>query len=128
MKKTIMLTVPLLVLAYYGTSQVTTAEVECVKQPGDMPTCQNAPHVNINNQSKNISPRNICGTPGQTITFNVTPNGTTASMEGKDGGWPMGSGSSWQIVVPEAEAGEYFDYNVHFEDDSCIDPRITVSK
>ena len=32
MKKTVMLTVPLLVLAYYGTTQVTTAQGVCERQ------------------------------------------------------------------------------------------------
>jgi len=125
MKKTVMLTAPLLVLAFYGTSQVTTAQGNCEPQETP-PVCQNAQQITINNNSKNISPRNICVNPGDTLTVNVTPSGSTASVEGKDGGWPNNSGSSFELHVPESE-GDY-DYNVHFEDGSCIDPRITVRR
>jgi len=47
-------------------------------------------------------------------------------MEGKDGGWPNESGPSFTITAPEA-VGEY-DYNVIFDDGTCIDPRIVVRK
>jgi hypothetical protein len=53
----------------------------------------------------------------------VTPSGTTASINGKSGGWPSGSGSSFTITAPDQ--GTY-DYDVTFEDGSCIDPRISV--
>jgi len=124
MKKKVMLTVPVLVLAFYGTSQITTAQGNCAPPSGPMPACQNGRQITINNNSKNISPRNICVDAGDTITVNVTPNGTTASIDGKTGGWPTGSGSSFQLVVPNSPST--YDYNVHFEDGSCIDPRITV--
>jgi len=48
---------------------------------------------------------------------------SSASVEGKDGGWPSGSGSSFTLVAPES--GTY-DYNVYFSDGSCLDPRIQV--
>ncbi len=47
----------------------------------------------------------------------------SVSIDGKDGGWPSGSGNSFTIIAPDA--GEY-DYNVTFDDATCIDPRVTV--
>ena len=124
MKKTVMFTVPLLVLAYYGTSQVTTAQGQC--EPAvEVPACQNGRQVTINNNTKAVAPPNLCITAGDTLTFNVKPSGTSASVEGKDGGWPTGSGSSFEVIVPDADG--VYEYNVHFEDGSCLDPRITVS-
>jgi plastocyanin len=87
------------------------------------PTCQAGSRININNNSKNISPPNLCAAPGDMIEVIVTPAGTTASIDGKSGGWPSGSGSSFTITAPEQ--GTY-DYDVTFEDGSCIDPRISV--
>ncbi len=126
MKKIVILTAPLLVLAIYGTSQVTTAQPNCVQQEGPMPACQSGQQITINNQSKVIAPRNLCINAGDTVTFNVRPEGTTASIVGKNGGWPTDSGSSFQLVVPNDQS--FYDYNVHFEDGSCIDPRITVKR
>ncbi len=124
MKKTVMLTAPLMILAYYSSTQVTTAQEPCeIRTPPD--NCQPAQRITINNQSKNVSPPNVCLDAGNTITVNVTPSGS-ASMQGKDGGWPSGSGTSWELHAPETE-GEY-DYNVYFEDGSCLDPRITVRR
>lgn len=124
MKKLLMLTVPLLLLAFYVTSPVTTAQGNCAPQEGPMPVCQDGSRININNISKRISPRNLCIDAGETVTFNVTPNGTTATVEGKNGGWPNGSGTSFEVVVPGD--APFYEYNVYFEDNSCIDPRITV--
>jgi hypothetical protein len=53
---------------------------------------------------------------------NVAPSGS-ATIAGKGGGWPNGSGSSFTITAPGT--GSY-DYNVHFEDGSCVDPKISV--
>jgi hypothetical protein len=49
------------------------------------------------------------------------PSGSV-TIDGKDGGWPNGSGSSFTLTAPGS--GSY-DYNVFFED-GCIDPRISV--
>ena len=125
MKKTVMLAVPLLVLAYYGTTQVTTAQGVCERPQGEPQACNNGRQVTINNTSKIVSPPNLCIAAGDTVTFNVQPPGTTASVEGKDGGWPNDNGSSFDLVVPEGQP--YYDYNVHFEDGTCLDPRISVT-
>ena len=124
MNKKVMLTVPIMVLAFYSTSQITTAQPNCAPPSGPMPDCMNAQQITINNNSKNISPRNICVNPGDTITVNVRPNGTTARIDAKSGAWPAGDGTSFQLFVPETPG--IYDYNVHFEDGSCIDPRVTV--
>ena len=122
MKKTILLAAPLGLILFYGTSQVTAQDPpEC--EPMDIPVCQNARVITINNNGKSVAPRNLCIDPGETITVNVVPEGS-ASIEGKSGGWPTGSGSSFTLVAPE-ESGEY-DYNVYFSDGSCLDPRISV--
>jgi hypothetical protein len=126
MKKTIMLTAPLLVLAYYGTSQVTTAQGQCEKPPGDPPMCQPGRQVTITNGPNIVAPPNLCIAAGATVTFNVQQPGTTASIDPKEGDWPIGDGESWELVVPHGKP--YYDYNVHFEDGSCLDPRITISQ
>ena len=121
MKKTILLAAPLGLVLFYGTSQVTAQDPECESM--DIPVCQDARQITINNNGKMVAPPNICVDPGETITVNVSPDGTSASIEGKDGGWPSGSGSSFTLVAPES--GTY-DYNVYFSDGSCLDPRISV--
>jgi hypothetical protein len=88
-----------------------------------VPTCQDGTRITINNNSKTVAPPNLCVEPGETITVSVGPAETSASIEGKDGGWPSGSGSSFTLVAPQS--GSY-DYNVHFSDGSCLDPRIVV--
>ncbi len=122
MKKTILLAAPLGLLAFYGTSQVTAQPDECESMMS-MPTCQDGNRININNNGNKVAPPNLCVDPGETITVSVSPDGTSASIEGKDGGWPNGSGSSFTLVAPDS--GTY-DYNVHFSDGSCLDPRIRV--
>lgn len=122
MKKAILLAAPLGLLVAYGTSQVTAQDGQC-EQMDIPPVCQPASRININNNSKNVSPPNICVSAGQSITVSVSPAGTTASVEGKGGGWPYGSGSDFTLEAPGS--GDY-DYNVIFEDGSCLDPRITV--
>jgi plastocyanin len=122
MNKKALIAIPLCLAGFYGISTVTTAQDGC--QLMDVPpVCQGGGQININNNSKNISPPNLCANPGETIEVNVTPAGTTASIDGKDGGWPRGSDASFTITAPAA--GSY-DYNVTFEDGSCIDPRIIV--
>lgn len=123
MKNKMLVAIPLGLIACYGASQV-TAQVECelVDVP---PVCQGGQQININTNSKIISPSNLCAVPGETIEVNVTPAGSTASIGGKDGGWPSASGSTFTITAP-AEGS--YDYNVFFADGSCIDPRITVRK
>ena len=88
-----------------------------------VPTCQDGTRITINNNSNTVAPPNLCVDPGETITVSVSPDGTSASMEGKDGGWPNGSGSTFTLDAPES--GTY-DYNVYFSDGSCLDPRIEV--
>lgn len=121
MNTKVLIAIPIFLIGFHGSMQV-TAQGEC-PQMDVPPVCQGGGRININNISKNISPPNLCATPGETIDVNVTPDGTTASIEGKYGGWPSGSGSSFTITAPES--GTY-DYNVTFEDGSCIDPRIIV--
>ena len=122
MNKKVIFALPLCLIVFHGTSQV-TAQDNC--QPMSAPPpCLDLGRININNKSKNISPPNLCAAPGATIQVNVTPEGTTASIEGKSGDWPYGSGTSFTITAPSS-AGSY-DYNVIFQDESCIDPRISV--
>jgi len=121
MKKTILLAAPMSIVLFYGSSQVTAQQGECESMT--IPTCQDGTRITINSNSKTVAPPNLCVNPGETITVNVSPDGTSASIEGKDGGWPSGSGSSFTLVAPESGA---YDYNVHFSDGSCLDPRISV--
>jgi hypothetical protein len=120
MNKKVLIAIPICLIGFHGSMQV-TAQGECPQM--DVPAvCQGGGRININNTSKNISPPNLCAEPGQVIEVIVTPDGT-ASIDGKNGGWPNGSGSSFTITAPET--GSY-DYNVRFEDGTCIDPRIIV--
>ena len=121
MNKTILLAALLGLVLIYGTSHVTAQQQECKSMT--VPTCQDGTRITINNNSKMVAPPNLCVDPGETITVSVSPEGTSASMEGKNGGWPNGSGSSFTLVAPES--GSY-DYNVYFSDGSCLDPRIEV--
>ncbi len=121
MNNKIFAAIPLCLIALHGTSQV-TAQGSC--EPMDVPpVCQGGGRITINTNSYNISPPNLCASPGETIVVNVTPAGTEASVYGKNGGWPSGSGASFTITAPDD--GEY-NYNVSFADGTCIDPRITV--
>jgi hypothetical protein len=121
MNKKILIAIPLCLAGYYGTMQV-TAQGNCEAQSVP-PVCQAGNRITINTNPHNISPPNICASPGQSIDVNVVPEGS-ASISGKDGGWPNGSGSSFVITAPDA-VGDY-DYDVTFDDGSCIDPRVTV--
>lgn len=121
MKKTILLAAPLGLVLFYGTSRVTAQDPECESMT--IPVCQDGRQITINNNGKMVAPPNLCVDPGETITVNVSPEGTSASIEGKEGGWPSGSGTSFELVAPES--GTY-DYNVYFSDGSCLDPRISV--
>jgi hypothetical protein len=123
MNKKAFFAVPLCLIALHGTSQV-TAQDNCVAMDVP-PVCQGGGRININNNSHNISPRNLCASPGETIEVNVTPAGTEASIFGKSGGWPNGSGGSFTITAP---AENDYEYNVSFADGTCIDPRISVKK
>ena len=122
MNKKVIFALPLCLIGFHGTSQV-TAQDNC-KQMSVPPVCQGGRQININKISMNISPPNLCATPGETIQVNVTPEGTTASIDAKSGDWPNGSGSSFTITAPSS-TGSY-DYYVTFQDGSCIDPRISV--
>ena len=120
MNKKLLLAAPLCLLAFHGTSQV-TAQGNCVTQ--EIPAaCSGGGRITINNNTQNVSPPNLCASPGETIQVNVVPDGS-ASISGKSSGWPSGSGSSFTITAPSA--GSY-DYNVYFEDGSCLDPRISI--
>jgi hypothetical protein len=121
MNKKLLIALPLCVIGYHGTTQV-TAQANC--QPVEVQSaCSGGGRININNNSKNVSPSNLCARPGESIEVIVTPSNTTATVSGKTGSWPYGSGSSFLINAPVD--GNY-DYNVIFEDGTCIDPRITV--
>jgi hypothetical protein len=122
MKKTILLAAPLGLAVLYGATQVTAEHHECRQM--NLPTCVDANQININNRGNTAGPPSICVDPGETITVRVTPEGTEASIEGKNGGWPSGSGSEFTLVAP-MEPGDY-DYNVYFEDGSCLDPRVRI--
>jgi hypothetical protein len=121
MKKTILLAAPLGLVLFYGVSHVTAQDGVC--RTMSIPTCQNGTRININNNGNTVAPPNLCVAPGETITVSVSPEGTSARIEGKEGGWPSGSGSSFELVAPES--GTY-DYNVYFSDGSCLDPRIEI--
>jgi len=122
MDKKILIAIPLCLIGFHGTSQV-TAQVTC-QQMSVPPVCQPGGRININNRSKTVAPPNLCAAPGETIEVNVTPTGTTASIVAKSGSWPNEvDRPSFSITAPGA--GDY-DYEVIFEDGSCIDPRIKV--
>ena len=121
MNKKVLIAIPVCLIGFHGSMQV-TAQGAC--QPMSIPpTCTGNARININTDSKNISPPNLCAEPGQVIEVNVTPSDTSVSIDGKGGGWPSGSGSSFTITAPAV--GSY-DYNVTFADGTCIDPRIIV--
>jgi hypothetical protein len=122
MKKTLLLAAPLGLVLFYGTPHLTAQEQEC--RTMSIPTCQAGTRITINNNGNTVAPPNLCVSPGETITVNVSPEGTTARMEGKDGGWPSGSGSSFDLVAPDSGI---YDYNVYFSDGSCLDPRVEVT-
>jgi hypothetical protein len=118
---------PLCVVAFYGSSQV-IAQGACA--PVETPAqCSGGQRITINNNSKTVSPRNLCARPGETITVNVTPNNTTAIVHGKDGGWPYATNGpdSSMFTLYAPEEGDY-EYNITFQDGSCVDPRITVRR
>ena len=121
MNKAILLAAPLGLVLFYGTTLVTAQEQEC--RTMSVPACQDGTRITINNNANTVAPPNLCVDPGETITVNVSPDGTAARIEGKSGGWPNGSGSSFELVAPES--GTY-DYNVYFSDGSCLDPRVTI--
>jgi hypothetical protein len=122
-KKTLFLAaVPLLVVAFYKAPEVTAQSCATMEIP---PVCQNGNRITINNDSKNVSPPNLCVGPGETITVNVVPNGTSARIGPKSGDWPVGSGTSFPLTAPDSGT---HDYNVYFEDGSCLDPRIRVRR
>ena len=124
MKNILVLGVAISALTYFLMSPVTAQPPQCAPMADTMPACQNGRVITINNQSKTIMPRNLCMDAGDTVTFNVRPNGTSASVSPKNGAWPSDGGTSFQLVVPGGQP--YYDYNVHFEDGTCVDPRITV--
>ena len=124
--KKLFLIAPLVLIGFNELATV-DAQVPCtvVEVP---PDCLSAPRISINVDSKNISPRNICGSPGQSIPVSFRPENTenTVRIEPKtDNDWLRGEGSRFSIDIPASANGE-FEYNVYFEDGSCIDPRISV--
>ena len=121
MKRILAVAAILTIAAWYWSKQV-VAQPAC--EPGNTPpVCQPGSGITINNQSRSVAPPNICVSPGQSISVTAVPDGG-ASIQGKGGGWPNGSGSSFTLTAPNAP-GEY-DYNVFFSDGTCLDPRITV--
>ncbi len=121
MNKKLLVSLPLSVLLLQGAPTVTAqGECELMEVP---PVCQAAPQITINVNARTIAPPNICVDPGQEIPVQVTPAGSSVRLEGKNGDWPSASGED--IVLTAPDEGEH-DYNVYFEDGSCIDPRVTV--
>jgi hypothetical protein len=120
MNKKVLIAIPLCLIGIHQTSQV-TAQDDCVEMSVP-PACTGRGSITINTNSKNISPPHLCASPGESISVNIVPSGSV-EIEGKDSGWPNGSGSSFTITAPGV--GSY-DYNVHFEDGSCVDPKISV--
>jgi plastocyanin len=126
MNKKILIAMSVSVFGLYGTSQVTAQDNCPVVEVPDQ--CAKGGQITINNNSNNVSPRNLCARPGDTITVNVTPNNTTAIVHGKNGGWPYASnGSNNKFTITAPAEGDY-NYNVTFHDGRCIDPRITVKR
>jgi hypothetical protein len=126
MKIKLLIGIPLLMVALNEPAQVIAQEQCVVQEPP--PVCQGARQININVNSQQISPRNVCTEPGMSIAVKVTPQGSTARIDSKNGTpWLSGEGESFSIDVPEDASGA-FDYNVFFPDGSCIDPRITVGR
>jgi len=121
MNKKVFIAIPLCLVVLHGTSQV-TAQDNC-EPMGELPACTGGGRITINNNSHNVSPPNLCAAPGEIIEVNVTPTGSSASIEGKSGDWPNESGPSFTIRAPGEDS---YDYNVIFEDGTCLDPRITV--
>ena len=122
-KKTPIALAMLVAAVYQPTAIVAQDECEVQEVP---PVCQDARRININANSKNVSPRNICAEPGDTIPVQVTPPGNSVTIAGKGAvEWLQGSGETFVLQVPDSATGE-FDYNVYFADGSCIDPRIKV--
>ena len=120
MNKKVLIAIPLCLIGIHGTSQV-TAQDNCVPMSVP-PVCQGGGRITINTNTQDISPPNLCATPGESIAVNVVPSGSV-TIVGKGGGWPDGNGSSFTLTAPGV--GSY-DYNVIFEDDSCVDPKISV--
>ena len=89
------------------------------------PVCQRGSQVTINTQTSNVSPPNVCASPGSSVSFNVVPTGTAVVVSKNGTSWLSGSGNAFAINVPGDAAGSY-DYAVFFEDGSCIDPRISI--
>lgn len=122
-KKTLVAAAILVAAAQQPTAIVAQEECEVQEVP---PVCQDARRININTNSKDVSPRNICVDPGATIPVQVTPEGNSATIAGKSGpDWLHGNGETFSLHVPDTATGE-FDYNVYFADGTCIDPRIKV--
>lgn len=124
MKKLMLLSASfLLVFALYEPSDV-TAQGNC-EPMGGMANCRVGGRVTINNEGNIVGPPCVEIEPGGSITFNISPPGTTARIEPKNGGsWPFHNGESITLQAPSSD-GDY-DYNVYFSDGSCIDPRIRV--
>ncbi len=120
MNKKVLIAIPLCLIGIHQTSQL-TAQDECVEVPVP-PVCQGGSRITINTNTNNIAPPNLCASPGDSISVNVVPRGSV-TIDGKDGGWPNGLGSSFTITAP---ATGTYNYNVYFEDGSCVDPRISV--
>ncbi len=124
MNKKLLLIAPVVV---FGLNEpfVVEAQTNCVI-PSIPANCQAAPQITVNRNSMNVSPPNICASPGQTIPVQVRPMGETAEVVSKGGaGWLSGNGGEFEIYVPDDASGD-FDYAIYFPDGSCIDPRISV--
>jgi len=115
-------------------------EVECEPIEKKDKECQGVRHypiVTINTETKEISPEFVCAARDSVIEFRVVPPGKTGvgaiAVKAKDplNTWLIGTNfphkKTIEVPVPGwVENGSVHPYNVIFDDDSCIDPRVNV--
>jgi len=115
-------------------------EVDCKPVETKDKKCQGDKHypiVTINTRTKEIHPEFVCASRGSIIEFRVVPPGKTdrgsIDVAAKDSAieWLFGANfpDNKKIEVRvsrQAEIGSIHEYNVYFEDDTCIDPRVNV--
>jgi len=95
------------------------------------------PIVTINTETKEIAPEFVCAARESVIEFRVVPPGKTdvgsVAVKAKKSlnTWLIGTNypHKKRIVVPVPEwvkNNSIHNYNIIFDDDSCIDPRVHV--
>lgn len=93
--------------------------------------------ININANSLNFSPRNVCAAPGKTIVFTIVPPpqnkiGSAAIIPKNMADlWLIGTNGAnknkIEITVPEwVASGTDHDYGFATIDGDCVDPRVHV--